>query len=375
MKKEYKNLFEPYILNNGVEIKNRLVVAPMTLFAANEDGTFGQGDFDFIKGRSYNIGMFIVEATLISKEGKAFVRQPEAIGEKDLDGMKKVAQIIQSEGSKAILQLHHGGKMAITDNKVAPSDDKETGARELTDEEIENLIKCFGKATDLAIKAGFDGVEIHGANGYLLQQFYSAQSNRRIDKWGGTRENRMRFLMKVVDEVVSVKEQNNADKFIVGYRFSPEEPGEYGLTMEDTFELVDKLVTKPLQYLHVSLHDFYKKARRGADTTKTRMELLHQRINGKLAFMGVGKLFTANEISQAFDTGWAEFIALGKTIIINPDIANLISEGREDEIVTELDINKPDRYNIPELLWEMCKKGSPILPPLKDAKNWKPLDI
>ena len=181
--------------------------------------------------------------------------------------------------------------------------------------------------------------------------------------------------MKVVDEVVSVKEQNNADKFIVGYRFSPEEPGEYGLTMEDTFELVDKLVTKPLQYLHVSLHDFYKKARRGADTTKTRMELLHQRINGKLAFMGVGKLFTANEISQAFDTGWTEFIALGKTIIINPDIANLISEGREDEIVTELDINKPDRYNIPELLWEICKKGSPILPPLKDAKNWKPLDV
>lgn len=378
MKEKYQKLFEKYTLNNGVEIKNRLVVAPMTLFAANEDGTFSQGDFDFMKNRGENMGMFIVEATLVADGGRAFIRQPQAINENDIDGLKKVADMLKQQGTKAILQLHHGGKLAIREvnnsDKVAPSSDLQTESRELLSEEIEKLIEAFGNATELAIKAGFDGVEIHGANGYLIQQFYSGHSNRRDDEWGGNREKRIRFALKVIESVNKAKIRNNADKFIVGYRFSPEEPEEKGLTMEDTLYLIDNLIKQPLQYLHVSLHEFNKKVRRGGDTNLRRIQLIHERIDGKLPLIGVGGLFTAEQIVEAFETGWAEFIALGKAVIINPNIATLIYEGREDEIETYLDIEKKEKYSISEFLWQAAERGTGIMPPLK-GKEWKPLDI
>lgn len=378
MNKRYEKLFEKYTLNNGVEIKNRLVVAPMTLFAANEDGTFSTGDIDFMKIRGENMGMFIVEATLIAEGGRAFIRQPQAISENELESLKEVANLLKAQGTKAILQLHHGGKQAIKEinksDKVAPSDDVETGSRALTVEEIENLIKAFGTATELAIKAGFDGVEIHGANGYLIQQFYSAQSNKRTDEWGGSREKRIKFPLEVIKSVNEAKNKYNVDEFIVGYRFSPEEPGENGLTMEDTLYLVEELTKQPLQYLHISLHEFNKKVRRGGDTNLARIQLIHEKINGKLPLIGIGALLTGEQIVEAFETGWAEFIALGKAVITNPNIATLLYEGKEDEIEVYLDFNKNDKYLIPEYLWNLCHQGLAMLPPLKD-KEWKPMDI
>lgn len=104
----------------------------------------------------------------------------------------------------------------------------------------------------MAIQAGFDGVEIHGANGYLLQQFYSGASNRRTDKWGGAREKRMRFPLAVLDAVLEARKESGRNDFIVGYRFSPEEPWDDGLTMEDTLALIDELRKRNLDYLHVS---------------------------------------------------------------------------------------------------------------------------
>ena len=362
-------IFDKYVLNNGIEIKNRLAVAPMTLFVANEDGTFSDEDFKFMGNRGENIGMFIVEATLVADGGKAFVRQPEAINETHLLALRKVAEILQKQGTKAILQIHHGGRLAIpavnTNDIIAPSYDEETGAREMTVQEIHNLIKAFGNAADLAIQTGFDGVEIHGANRYLIQQFYSGITNRRNDEWGRSIEKRMKFPLAVIDEVNEVKNRHNADKFIIGYRFSPEEPGENGLTMIETFALIDELVKKPLQYLHVSLPDFYINAYRGGDSKKPAIKQIHDRINGKLPLIGVGNLYTADQINKALNTGWSEFIALGKTAIINPNIGNLILENRENEIETELDLGRKDKYDLGEFLWNLAKEGHQLLPPSK----------
>ena len=218
-------------------------------------------------------------------------------------------------------------------------------------------------------------MEIHGANGYLIQQFYSAQSNRRNDQWGGSLENRMRFPLTVIDAVVAVREKHQRDDFIIGYRFSPEEPCDDGLTMTETGALIDALVQKPLQYLHVSLWEFDKKIRRGGDTTQTRMQFIHERINGKLPLIGVGNLFTADQILAAYETGWAEFIALGKTVMINPHIATQIREGREAEIETQLDPTRADHYGLPDTLWGFASSGTQSwLPPVKGAE-WKPMDI
>ena len=186
-------LFQSYRLNNGVELKNRLVVAPMTHFGSNPDGTFSAQENAFLQGRAEGFAMFISAATLVSREGKAFNGQPYALDERYLDSLKSVAQSIKSQGAKAILQIHHGGKLAMSElleglDKVAPSADEATGARALTEAEIEKLIHAFANATELAIQAGFDGVEIHGANGYLIQQFVSGHSNHRTDQWGGSIE-------------------------------------------------------------------------------------------------------------------------------------------------------------------------------------------
>ena len=380
MNPKYAPLFQTYTLNNGVTIKNRLVVAPMTHFGSQADGLISDQERTFLSNRAGDMGLFITAATLVQKDGKAFHGQPEATGEHCLDSLKETAQILQQQGAKAILQIHHGGSKAIDElldglDKISASASEAEHAREVTAEEVEALIASYAQAADLALRAGFDGVEIHGANTYLIQQFYSAQSNRRNDQWGGSLENRMRFPLAVIDAVVAVREKHQRDDFIIGYRFSPEEQGDDGLTMTETGALIDALVQKPLQYLHVSLWEFDKKIRRGGDTAQTRMQFIHERINGKLPLIGVGNLFTADQILAAYETGWAEFIALGKTVMINPHIATQIREGREDEIVTQLDPTRADHYGLPDTLWGFASSGTQSwLPPVKGAE-WKPMDI
>lgn len=366
-------MFEPYAFDNGAAITDRLMVVLLP------DGTASKEELAWLRGRAGNIGMFVTAATLVSPEGKAFSGQPESVNEDDVYSLRQVAVTIQAQGAKAILQIHHGGKLAVKDltggrDIVAPSADEASGAREMTGEEIRQTIAAFAQATELAVVAGFDGVEIHGANNYLIQQFYSGHSNRRSDEWGGSREKRMAFPLAVVKAVTDVAKRCGNEKFIIGYRFSPEEPETEGLTMEDTFALIDALVQTPLQYLHVSLWDFYKKARRGADAALTRMQLIHERIGGKLPLIGVGNLFTAEQILEAYQTGWAEFIALGKTVMINPNIGDLIANGEEADIITRLDPEQEDRYRIPSALWAACLQGPAYLPPLKD-KAWQPVDL
>ena len=380
MNPKYATLFQTYTLNNGVTIKNRLVVAPMTHFGSQADGLISDQERTFLSNRAGDMGMFITAATLVQKDGKAFHGQPEATGEHCLDSLKETAQILQQQGAKAILQIHHGGSKAMDDlldglDKISASASEAEHAREATAKEVEALITSYAQAADLALRAGFDGVEIHGANTYLIQQFYSAQSNRRNDQWGGSLENRMRFPLAVIDAVVAVREKHQRNDFIIGYRFSPEEPGDDGLTMTETGALIDALVQKPLQYLHVSLWEFDKKIRRGGDTAQTRMQFIHDRINGKLPLIGVGNLFTADQILAAYETGWAEFIALGKTVMLNPHIASQILEGREAEIETQLDTTRADHYGFPDTLWKLAASGTQSwLPPVKGA-DWKPMDI
>lgn len=371
-------VFESYTFNNGVTVANRLVVAPMTHWASDADGHITDTERSFLQGRAEGFGLFVTAATLVSAEGKAFAGEPEAIDEGDLESLRATATLIKGQGAKAILQLHHGGRQAVAGllgglDRVAPSSDGEVdgvpqpadGARAMTVAEIEAVIAAFGRATELAIEAGFDGVEIHGANGYLLQQFFSAHSNRRTDEWGGSLDRRMRFPLAVVDAVMAARERKQRPDFIVGYRFSPEEPEERGLTMSDTFQLIDALVEKPLQYLHVSLHDFFAHARRGADTAQLRTVLLHEHIGGKLPLIGVGNLLSAEDVDRAWATKSTEFLAFGKAVLLNPNLVDLLRSGRYDKIATELDSSREDRYHFSDTLWQLNLQGLAFLPKLK----------
>ncbi|OBX75389.1 NADH-dependent flavin oxidoreductase [Faucicola atlantae] len=365
-------LFTPFTLNNGVELKNRLAVAPMTHWASDEHGHLSDAEREFLRGRATDFGLFITAATLVTREGKAFAGQPYAIDDNDLTSLTQTANLLKQQGAKAILQIHHGGKLAETDlidgfDKVAPSDDTDTGARAVTEAEIHALIQGFANAARLAIAAGFDGVEIHGANGYLIQQFVSGHSNRRTDDWGGSREKRLKFPLAVIDAVDAVRQAHNKPEFIVGYRLSPEEPEEQGLTMADTFALIDALVEKPLQYVHVSLWDFFSEPRRDASTDKTRLAHIHERLAGRLPLMGVGNLLSAEDIERAYNSGVVELIGLGKAVLMNRNMATLLKHGDYANIDTELDPNRKDYYGFSEKLWELNMQQPAFLPKVKQA--------
>ena len=163
MNPKYAPLFQTYTLNNGVTIKNRLVVAPMTHFGSQADGLISDQERTFLSNRAGDMGLFITAATLVQKDGKAFHGQPEATGEHCLDSLKETAQILQQQGAKAILQIHHGGSKAMDDlldglDKISASASETEHAREATAEEVEALIASYAQAADLALRAGFDGV-------------------------------------------------------------------------------------------------------------------------------------------------------------------------------------------------------------------------
>lgn len=202
--------------------------------------------------------------------------------------------------------------------------------RALTEDEIFDLIEDFKKATERAIKAGFDGVEIHGANTYIIQQFFSPHSNRREDQWGGSLEKRYNFINQLVDAVTEVVDNSNVQDFILGYRLSPEEYEEPGIKMSDTLYLVDKLADKKLDYLHISLGDFKRVSVSEDYKEKSIMQYVHEKINGRVPLIGVGDIRTKQDAEDTLTN--AEIVAVGRSLIIDPHWTSKVLEGKDDTI-------------------------------------------
>ncbi|WP_102261517.1 NADH-dependent flavin oxidoreductase [Mesobacillus jeotgali] len=361
MNEQFKPLFDSFTFPNGINLKNRLVMAPMTNFSSNEDGTVTDAEAEYYARRSKGVSMVVTACTYVTPSGKGFHGEFGADTDEMIPSLRKLASAIKAEGAKAVLQIFHGGRECppelVPDGDIVSASDVQSernsakAPRALTGGEVNEIIAAFGETTRRAIEAGFDGVEIHGANGYLIQQFFSPHSNRRDDKWGGSLEKRMAFPLAVVDEVKRVTAKHAKDPFIVGYRFSPEEPEEPGITMADTLELIDTLAEKDLDYLHVSLNDFWSKPRRGVDDDRSRMEIIHERVGGKVPVIGVGSLYSAEDVIKAFGTG-VPLLALGRELIIDPDWVEKVETGRENEIETKLDTGAQKRLVVPDPLWQ-----------------------
>ncbi|WP_226668841.1 NADH-dependent flavin oxidoreductase [Metabacillus litoralis] len=367
MNKSNEGFLSPFTFSNGIELKNRIVMAPMTNFSSNQDGTVTDEEVKYYARRSNGVSMVITACTYVTANGKGFHGEFGADTDEMIPSLKKLAQGIKDQGAKAVLQIFHGGRMCPpelvpngeivsasdipAENGGVSTEEPDVKPRALTETEVEEIINAFGEATRRAIEAGFDGVEIHGANGYLVQQFFSPHSNRREDRFGGSLEKRMTFPLAVVDKVKSVVKEHAASPFIVGYRFSPEEPETPGITMGDTLTLVDALADKGLDYLHVSLFEFFSKPRRGVeDLTKSRIAYLQETINNRVPLIGVGSIYSAKDAREAFEAG-VPLLALGRELIIDPDWVQKVEEGKEEEIVTSLDKEKQEQLVIPDPLW------------------------
>ncbi|MUT67489.1 NADH-dependent flavin oxidoreductase [Paenibacillus sp. NEAU-GSW1] len=364
MKTEFQPLFEPYEFKKGIRLKNRIVMAPMTTISGNEDGTVSDSELAYYERRSGGVGMIITACTYVTRNGKGFPGEFGGDIDELIPSMSKLAAAIKEKGAKAVLQIFHGGRLCppalvpggdiVSASAVASEQNGGVVPRALTEAEVEAIIRDFGETTRRAIEAGYDGIELHGANGYLLQQFFSPHSNRREDEWGGSLEKRMKFPLAVLDEVKRVAAEHTANPFLIGYRLSPEEAETPGITMEETFRLVDALTDRGLDYIHVSTNEFWSKPRRGADESKSRIEWIQERVGGRVPVIGVGSIHTPNEALEALNTGIA-LVALGREIVIEPDWVEKTAEGSEDQIKTTLSKNPigKEELTIPDPMWNM----------------------
>lgn len=379
-----ENTFKPFILPNGVELKNRIMMAPMTTCSGFHEGSVTHDLIEYYQVRAGDIGTIIVECGFVDDKGLAF---PGAIGldsDDKIEGLAKIAEAIKSKGSKAIIQVYHGGRMVepkliggqlpVGPSAIAAPRPGAATPIELTSDEVEHMIDKFGQAVRRAIQAGFDGVEIHGANTYLIQQFYSPNSNQRNDKWGGSRDNRTRFPLAILDITHSMVKQYANSNFIIGYRFSPEELEVPGIRFDDTMYLLEKLAEKGLDYIHFSMGAILRPSIVDTqDPTPLIRKYVAMRSEtlAKIPVVGVGNVVNQTDIDAALENGY-DLVAVGRACIAYPDWISRIEKGEKLELVINSD--KREALKIPEPLWHFSLVESLIRDVNLSVKKFKPGD-
>lgn len=361
MNTQFKNIFSSFTFPvSGVRVNNRIVMAPMTTFSGNSDGTVSDDEITYYRKRNQGAGLLVTACAYVIPQGKGFHGQIGAHADEMIPGLARIAGSLKENGGKAVLQIHHGGRMSppeelpdgqcVSASAVAPLRDGAQVPREMTEKEIEETIQAYGNATRRAIEAGFDGVEIHGANTYLIQQFFSPHSNRRTDRWGGNLEKRMTFPLAVVTAVKQAVKEHATHPFLVGYRISPEELEEPGITMEDTLKLVDALAQKQLDYLHVSTMDFWAGSIRNGQDKESRIKIIFEKIGHIVPVIGVGSIRTPEQAEKVLESG-VPFVAMGRELLMEPYWSKKAENGDFAQIETELDVNCQSTLAIPDPMW------------------------
>ncbi|WOA54991.1 NADH-dependent flavin oxidoreductase [Dickeya solani] len=357
-------------------LRNRVVMTPMTTWSANPDETISDQEAAYVQARAKDVGMVITGCTHVTPEGIGFTGEFAAYDDRFIPSLRKLAQAAKSGGAPAILQIFHAGSKAVPElvpngRIVAPSTMEVPAglfnkggntAIALTHDEIENIIKAFGDATRRAIDAGFDGVELHGAHGFLLQDFFSPLANNRDDEWGGSLSNRLRFPLSVVQAVSQVIKAHADRPFLLGYRISPEEQADGGLRIADTKILIDELIKAGVGYIHASLYDVLNGKPMVDDGGKTTARLLIEHVADRVPVIAAGGLKTPALAQAALDAGLS-LTAIGQALVMNPNWVALAKAGREEEIVNVLNPASAPDLSIPEKLWAV----------IRHAKGWFPL--
>lgn len=371
MNEKYSNLMESFTFKNGVTLRNRVVMAPMTTWASNDDYTISDAELNYYKKRVTGVGMVITGCTRVQPNGIGFANEFAAYDDSFIPSLRKLAEATKSGGARAILQIFHAGNKALPaftpNGEVVSSSALETEAtafapsvtpRELSHDEILEVIHAFGEMTRRAIEAGFDGVELHGAHGFLLQNFMSPFFNRREDQWGGSLENRLRFPVAVIREIKSVIKKLATKPFTLGYRISPDEPQEGGLRMQDTYALIERLIEEDVDYVHASLASALSSKPVDSQDEKTYLELIVEKANGRIPVLAAGSMVTPDDVASGLDKGLA-LAVVGQGLIMNPDWIEKVQNGQESEIQTTIKTSKVSELELPEKLWGVIQASGP----------------
>lgn len=331
-------IFDPLKIAN-LSLDNRLVMAPMTRSRALPDGTPCVTAAEYYSQRA-SIGLIITEGTQPSDDGQGYMTTPGIYTDAHVEGWKKITTAVHQKNGKLFIQLMHAGRMSHPDNTphhrqgvapsaIAPNADMFTPngmqqapmPRALTTDEVKQTVKDFAYAAKRAVEAGADGVEIHGANAYLIQQFFAPSSNVRKDEYGGSVENRARFAIEIAKAII---EEIGADKTAI--RLSPGtmmwgiDEGEDG---PDLYRyLVIELNKLGLAYLHI-------------------MHLGNEELLNDIRSLWNGTLIvnrpsrSREQIGQDIASGLADLESYGQMVLANPDLVARLK--------TDSELNEPDR--------------------------------
>mgnify|MGYP001205494179 FL=1 len=298
-------------------MKNRFMLAPLTNSQSHEDGVMSDEEFHWLTMRSKGgFGLTMTCASHVQAIGKGFPGQLGIFSDIHLDGLSRLAKEIKLHNSIAIAQLHHAGMRSpekiIGEKPVCPSENKEFFARALTLEEVHQLRDDFIKAAIRSEKAGFDGIELHGAHGYILCQFLSSEINLREDEYGGSLENRSRLLQEIISGVRS----ECRDDFILGVRLSAER---FGVLLSESKELGQKLMTSgDIDFLDMSLWDAFKEPEEKEHQGKALIDHFAELNRAETRLGMAGNLRTPREVKKAMEKG-IDWVMLGRAAILHHD--------------------------------------------------------
>ncbi|MBS0490932.1 MAG: NADH:flavin oxidoreductase [Proteobacteria bacterium] len=317
------DLFTPLSFQHGPAMKNRFMLAPLTNTQSHPDGTLSDDEFAWLTYRAEGgFGLTMTCAAHVQAIGQGFPGQLGVFGDQHLPGLTRLAAAIKAKGSIAALQLHHAGNRSpqelIGQAPVCPSDDPETGARALTLAEVEQLREDFIAAAVRAEKAGFDGVEIHGAHGYVLCQFLSPTLNRREDRYGGSPENRARLVFEIID---GIRARCGAN-FQLGLRLSPER---FGLELAEIIEVARQVLADgKIDYLDMSLWDVAKEPVEEAFQGRSLMSYFTELDRGQVRLGVAGKIMSGATARQCLADG-ADYVLIGRAAILHHDFPQKVA--------------------------------------------------
>ncbi len=321
------SLFTPHKIKD-LEIKNRIVLPPMVCFGASgKDNFVSQNNINHYESIAKGgAGLIIVEATAVSKDGRLSDDQLGIWDDQFIDGLSKIAQVCHENGAKAFIQIHHAGlrsPLTVTEDRVSSSnyDNGKVSARALTQDEINQIHQDFIAGAIRAQQAGFDGIELHGAHSYLFTQFFSEKVNKRTDDYGGSLDNRLKIVRDIFKDI---KNQVH-DDFIVGIRMGCNENN-----LDSSIEMAKGFEQMGMDFLHVST---------GFDNTPIEAELptdfpcnwivyggtkIKQQVS--IPVITVNAIKTPEQARYLIDHNLADFIAIGRAQLADPEFVNHIEE-------------------------------------------------
>ena len=341
------DLLSPLTLSRGPSLKNRFMLAPLTNTQSFDDGRLSEEEYRWLTMRAQGgFGLTMTCASHVQAIGKGFPGQLGVFSDDHLEGLKRLSSKIKASGSVAICQIHHAGMRSpeelIGQKPVCPSDNKDFNARALSYDEVENLRDDFIKAAIRSEQAGFDGVELHGAHGYILAQFLSPEINQRDDQYGQSLSNRSRLIYEIID---GIRSECNKD-FILGVRLSPER---FGLRLNEITILAEELMTSgKIDFLDMSLWDVFKEPEDEAFKGKKLISYFTELRRGNTRLGVAGSIKTPRDAEKTMAEG-VDWIMLGRAGMLHHNFPKMYEADRN---FTPIEIPVTEEYLMNEGLSE-----------------------